>query len=332
VSGTRELETSAEEAILLLFLMAGSSVFLLRPRTYKEKMQACVIVPDVTDLKKFAQALQGLATATVKRPAPYLERIAGGAEEAALRLLIDMKGDDLVEKPGIAGLQAVAMGKVAWDQNQINRSTSVRLGLEYPELDVFKAACTHLGKGKILRGAKGDAFAVPASPLPELVAANLASGFHWARRFRELVSEKKDFSNMRFAQKGLHKMKEAIKDEDDRVVIDMFHAAWRNAMRELGDRAKRDGLQFERLVEVERERIRNAILRSKTADALAGWLMRFCADATRGAPLPVVQKNAPRLRSFLFNPRNAERLQNLLLFALVSYASEGQKTPKNGDN
>jgi hypothetical protein len=32
------------------------------------------------------------------------------------------------------------------------------------------------------------------------------------------------------------------------------------------------------------------------------------------------QQNQDRLRRFLFEPRNVERLQNLLLFALVSYA------------
>lgn len=84
----------------------------------------------------------------------------------------------------------------------------------------------------------------------------------------------------------------------------------------------REGVSFDRLAEVERERIRNSILRAKTADALAGWLLRFCADATKGAPLGTAQRQAARLRGFLFDQRNADRIQNLLLFALVTYASE----------
>lgn len=331
VNGARELEGPAEEVILLLFLMVGSSVFLLRPRTHEEKMQVCVVVPDVTNLLDFAKTLRRIASVAIQRPSPYLDRIAGGTEEAALRLLIDIKADPS-EPSGVAGFQAVAMGKVAWDKNQLNRSTSVRIGTKYPEFAVFEAANTHLGKGKILKGAKGDGYAVPVSHVPEFVAANLASGQHWARHFKDLVSEKKEFGRMRFAQKGLGYMREAVNDEDDRAVIDMFQGAWRNTMGELGDRARRDGLPFDSLVERERERVRNSILRARTADALAGWFLRFCADATKEAPLVPAQKNAARLRSFLFNPRNAERLQNLLLFALVSYASEDPKTQTNGDS
>lgn len=94
----------------------------------------------------------------------------------------------------------------------------------------------------------------------------------------------------------------------------------------MGERARRDGLNFERLVEVERERIRNAILRAKTADALAGWFLRFCADATKGGSLGSLRNEALRIREFIFNPRNFDRFQNLCLFALVSYASEDTRT------
>ena len=94
-------------------------------------------------------------------------------------------------------------------------------------------------------------------------------------------------------------------------------------MGEMGDRARRDGLNFSRLVEVERERMRNAILRAKTADALAAWFLRFCADATSGGSLTAMREDGDRVRKFIFNSRNFERFQNLCLFALVSYGSGG---------
>ncbi|WP_437589943.1 type I-MYXAN CRISPR-associated Cas8a1/Cmx1 [Sorangium sp. So ce1000] len=330
MAGVQALETGPEEAILLLYLMVGSAVFLLRPRTYKEKMQACVVVPDVRDLVAFSRALRAVARVDVERPrlsGGYLGRVAGGVEEAALRLLIDLTADDLREFPAIAGLQAIAMGKVAWDKNQVNRSASVRLGLTYPELDVFLCASKHkdLGKTRIVPGSKGDGYAVPKSPIPELVAANLAAGRHWAAHFRELVSESKDFSRMRFARKGLQAMKEVIKDGVDQAVIDLFHEAWHRKMGALGERARSEGAPFEWAVEREQERIRNSILRAKTADALAGWFLRFCADATQGGTLAAARKEAATLREFLFNERNASRLQNLLLFALVSYAKDDTK-------
>jgi CRISPR-associated protein Cas8a1/Csx13 len=293
-----------------------------------------VVIPGVDDLLAFSRSLHAIASVDVRvkrLSGTYLGRVVGGAEEAALRLLIDLTSDDVAERSGISGLQVVAMGKVAWDKNQINRSATARIGMKYPELEVFRRASTYLGKTRILQGSKGDGYAVPSSPVPELVAANLVAERHWAAHFRELVSEKRDFTNMRFAQKGLHHMKEAIKNEEDQAVIDMFQEAWRRTMGALGERARRDGLNFKRLLEVEQERIRNSILRSKTADALAGWFLRFCADATKGATLTAAKKESARLRTFLFSPRNAERLKNLLLFALVSYSKDETKTQTNGD-
>jgi CRISPR-associated protein Cas8a1/Csx13 len=333
MSGAKPLDATPDEAILLLFLMVGCSIFLLRPRTFKEKAQACVVIPDVNDLVAFSRAIHQVAMAGhgIKRFSnTYLGRVVGGAEEAALRFLLDLWAEDIGEQPGIIGCQAVAMGKVAWDKNQMNRSVSIKLGMVYPELDVFRQATTYLGQSKIIKSAKGEGFAIPCSPVPELLAANLAAGRHWAAHFRELVKEKKDFERMSWAKRGLIHMKDAITDQNDQSIIRAFHEAWNRKMGELGERARRDGLDFGRLVEVERERIRNAILRTKTADALAGWFLRFCADATKGASLGAIRDDAARLRTFIFNPRNTDRFQNLLLFALVSYSGDDSKQSSEG--
>jgi CRISPR-associated protein Cas8a1/Csx13 len=334
MTGALELETSPDEAILLLFLMVGCSIFLLRPRTYQEKAQYCVIVPDVINLKTYAAAIQRVAVAgtTIKRFSnSYLGRVVGGAEEAALRFLIDLQADDLVSERSITGCIAVAMGKVSWDANQINRSLIIKLKSDYPEIAVFRSANQYLGKTKIIKSKKGEGYAIPASPVPELVAANLAAERHWCANFKSLVSDKKDFQRMNYSQGGLKAMKEAIKDADDQAIIRAFHEAWRKTMGEFGERARRGEFIFERKVETEREKIRNSILRAKTADALASWFLRFCADATKGGSLSTIRENQSRIQKFIFNQRNFDRFQNLCLFALVSYASE-ESNPTNGGN
>jgi len=336
MSGALDLQAPTEEAILLLFLIVGCAIFLLRPRTYQEKAQSCVIVPDVRDLVAFARDLERIATAghSIRRFSnTYLGRVVGGAEEAALRFLIDMQADDVSSERSVAGCLAVAMGKVAWDANQVNRSIIAKLKGDYPEMDVFRAANTYLGGSKIIKSKKGDGYAIPASPIPELVAANLAAERHWCAHFKSLVSDKKDFDRMRFSKGGLKAMKEKIKDAEDQAIIRTFHEAWRLTMRGLYERARRDNLASpERLIEVERERMRNAILRAKTADALASWFLRFCADATKGGALAPLREDAGRIRDFIFNPRNFERFQNLCLFALVSYASDDTKAATGGAN
>jgi CRISPR-associated protein Cas8a1/Csx13 len=327
MSGALDLQAAAEDVILLLFLMVGVSIFHLRPRTYKEKAQYCVIVPDVTDLARFAQAIQRIATAGEDLPKSlgilsntYGGRIAGGLEEAALRFLLDLHAERMTDEPSVSGCLAVAMGRVSWDSNQINRSLVVRLRGTYPEIQVFRAAEV-LGKAKIFRTNKGEGYAIPGSPIPELVAANLAADRPWVSGFSYLTAEKKDFQRMRFWKGGLVAMRDAIENEGDKLVIKAFQEAWKFAMRALYERERTEGAKAERLLEVERERMRNAILRAKTPDMLASWFLRFCADSTKGAPLPAMQSHGDAIRKFIFNPRNFDRFQNLCLFSLVSYSS-----------
>jgi CRISPR-associated protein Cas8a1/Csx13 len=336
--GSLKLDTSADDAILLLFLVVGSCIFLLRPRTYQEKAQACIVIPDVTNLLFFAKASHRIAQTglELKRFSnTYLNRVVGGAEEAALRFLIDIQTiEGITNEPSIKGCQAIAMGKVAWDGNQMNRSICLRLDSKYPELDVFRAAYEGLGKSKIIKTKKGENLAIPASPIPELIAANLATNRHWAAHFSQLVDDKKKFKNIYFSNlKGeLTAMKDAIKDLDDQIIIRAFHEAWYRKMGKIADRSNRESINWERLVEVEQEQIRNAILRTKTTESLASWFLRFCADASKGQSLTTLREEGTRIRQFIFNPRNFERFQNLCLFALISYSSEKQKNTTKGEN
>ena len=88
------------------------------------------------------------------------------------------------------------------------------------------------------------------------------------------------------------------------------------------------------LLLVRQEKIRNELLRLKTSEAAANWFLKFCADATKGGSLAPIREDAELIREFIFNRRNFERLQNLLLFALVSYESDktNKEPNKNGDN
>ncbi len=326
-SGAEELFAPTEEAILLLFLIVGSVIFMLRPRTFKEKAQSCLVVPDVIDLVAFAKAISFINAQSQdlkKFSNTYLNRVVGGAEEAGLRFLLDLQADDLVqtEYKSVSGCVVVAMGKVAWDKNQVNRSMIAKVRGDYDEINVFTAARQYLGMSKIIKLENGDSFVIPSSPIPELIAANLAAERHWCFGFKTLVSEKKDFERMFYSIGGLRKMKDEIEDAEDKIIIDVFHDAWNNIMGDLGERARKGEFIFNVKVENEQEKMRNAILRAKTSDALASWFLRFCADASKKAPVRTLQKNGERVRKFIFNKRNFERFQNLCLFALVSYAGK----------
>jgi CRISPR-associated protein Cas8a1/Csx13 len=338
MTGKKSLQAPVEEVILLLFLMVGCSTFLLRPRTYKEKAQACIVIPDIIDLKNFALAMERISSKSQsfeRFTRNYLGRVVGGAEEAALSFLLDMTAqEDLGRERSIKGCQAIAMGKVAWDKNQINRSISVKIGGDYEELSVFRAAKQYLGKSKFIKMKDGKSFSVPDTSIPELIAANLAANQHWCNHFKELIAEKKDFRNLLFRKGWLHKVTKAIKDKEDISIIRAFHKAWQITLAQIYERADKSHLDPNRLIEVRQEKIRNEILRLKTSDSAASWFLKFCADATKGGSLGPIQEDAELIRSFIFNRRNFERLQNLLLFALVSYQPDKTKKEpnQNGEN
>lgn len=334
-SGAEELFAPTEEAILLLFLMVGSVIFMLRPRTFKEKAQSCLVVPDVIDLLAFAKAVSFINAQSQdlkKFSNSYLNRVVGGAEEAGLRFLLDLQADDLVqtEYKSVNGCVVVAMGKVAWDKNQVNRSLIAKVRGDYDEINVFTAARQYLGMSKVIKLENGDSFVVPSSPIPELIAANLANERHWCSNFISLVSEKKDFQQMFYSIGGLQKMKDEIKDLDDQIIIAVFQQAWGITMSNLSKRAESRNSDRYTDIDVRKERVRNEILRHKTTEQLAGWFLRFCADATKGDSLSSISKNREQIRKFIFNERNLERLRNLCLFALISY--EGKKKSDDGNN
>ncbi len=325
-TGAHALETSTEDAFLLTYLIVSCAVFLLPPANTRKQYEYCVVIPDVNDLVAFSSAVQRIAALKSdlrEFETLYLMRVVSGAAEGALRFLIDLKADDVGSERAVNGCLAISIGKVAWDPKQNTRSVITKIRDSYEELDIFRAAHKYLSRPKIFKNKKGENFIVLRSPIPVLVAANLADDRHWCDRFLNLVKEQDDFNDMlRFMRGGLRAMEKSIRDEDDQAIIRAFQEAWRLTMGEFGERAKRGEFIFERKVETEREKIRNSILRAKTADALASWFLRFCADATKGASLHALKSNGARIRAFIFNQRNFERFQNLCLFALVSYAGE----------
>lgn len=214
------------------------------------------------------------------------------------------------------------MGTVAWDKKQQNRSwiACVKPPKEYSDFGVFEAAEGTLGRAKIITTNKGEPFAIPASPLPDLIAANLAAGGRWSDGFRDLVAKKKDFVDLCYRREGLKAMRNAIHDEIDGLVIRLFQEAWDVKRNALSDRAVRDHLDYYTMVDGERERVRNGVLRCKSPDLLVQWLLSFVADARRKEPISFLSREGETLRRFLFDPRNVDRVQNLL-FALVSSPS-----------
>jgi len=334
--GARALEASPQDAFLLLFLMVASATFLIRPRDPRKNTHSCIVIPDVSDLRAFAKSLHSIAAVgrgTEGLTDSYVGHVVGGAEEAALRFLIDLKAFDVARERGVKGCLAITMTKVAWDKKQFNRSMIARLRETYPELSIFLAANQYLGERRTSKNRKDQTQVWLSSYVPALVAANLAGEpkRHWCANFRTLVHNNEDFTRMciRKVREGLQMVNKEVKDADDRLIIDIFHKAWNLSMGVMGERANREGFSANDLFSDRRERMRNEILRAKSTEQLAGWFLRFCTSAARRSPIPSLKHENERVRRFIFDRHNFDRFQNLCLFALLTYDEEDFKKKGN---
>jgi CRISPR-associated protein Cas8a1/Csx13 len=335
LSGAVGLEVSGNEAFLLLYLIVGCPLYATRGAD-QDKYQYAVVVPNVVQLQEYAETLQRWMRSEHNSAElfGFVERVAGGIEEAAMHFLLQMEANRIVKRRGVkaggvGGCLTFSMGKVPWDKNQMNRSLTKEIRWDYEEREVFRAAKSSvLGQNRIV--VKEDkVYVFPASAVPALIAANLGSGQPWYAGLANLMAEQKDFNRLMSMRGGFREMYDQIRNEQDRMFIETFHEAWRRTLAQLGERSTKEGLQFSRLCEVERERMRNTILRLRTSEALANWFLQFCASATRGGVLPAVRSNMGEMHEFLFSPRNFARLQNLSLFALLSY--QGKEEEVNND-
>lgn len=331
MTGTVPLEAAGHEVFLLLYLMAGCQLYLVRSDILKEKSQYCVLVPDVCDLQLFtSHMIHGtVRSQNINRDEwfGFEKRIAGGAEEAALRFIVERLAVEGAnpEAFGIKGFQIVSMGKVAWDGNQINRSSIRYARTHYDELNVFRTALrSRLGETRPIPLKSGEFLWVKETRFPAMVAANLVADRHWCDGLRDWVSEQKEFNQLKFYRKELGAVSKALQDEQDKAVIQVMHEAIKRLYGKLGERANREGVNFERLTEVELERMRNSILRAKSMETLTQWFMHFCSTVSSGKNISLFGEHKELLYKFLFESRNFNRFQNLCLFALLSYESSNK--------
>lgn len=141
LTGSTALEANADEVILLLFLVAGCSVFHLRSKYMEAKAQSCLILPDVVDLVAFTNAVERVVAAGSNFKMfsnSLLGRHAGGAEEAALRFVIDLHtAQSITSERSISGCQAIAMEKLLGMQTRLTEAVQFEFEMTIPKWESF---------------------------------------------------------------------------------------------------------------------------------------------------------------------------------------------------
>jgi hypothetical protein len=302
--GAAPLPASEEEEFLLRFLCVACPVFSIH--CGDDRFRSSIVVPRVRDLCKFAIRLHRLASPDALCFGVG-GRFAGGAEEAALRLITDLEAGETTEDLGSESAVVFTMGTVAWDLKQRNRSRVSRITGDVAGSRLFRKVESLLGRPRVATNKEGGKFLTARSALPALVAGNLARDLHWLTGFSDLREDNY------YQRRGLSMLIEELPSVEQEL-IDAIHQGLKVAFAKAGKRAEDEHADFGSLCDKERARVRTELLRIRGSDTAARWVVDYCTR--HGVQV------APKVATLVFGD-DWQRVVNLCLFALCSYTGQG---------
>jgi CRISPR-associated protein Cas8a1/Csx13 len=334
-----KLSEPIETALALLFAPVGVIYYMLRSHAKGRKARLAMLVPEIQDLKLYAEIRQAFAAQGV------LDLTASSTSDAALRMIISIEanraGNQFAEFAGGSFIcRMITFGIVPWNEKQKSR-TYVRSvvsgqlgGLEnYRKADaIFKnrwqlVQAKHDRKGN---QTEPERYFVTTYSAREFIADNIAQGRAWYYDLVTYMNSKESREQLLYEREELNEMVEnaSYDDESERVFISVCHESWRRRMGKLGERARRESLGdsgFKRLVRKEAEKLRTALAHSKNADTLRETVVDFWA---RGGANPALQGDGLINLLPLFNEKNWRKTRDLALLALISYKPQ---TPEEAE-
>ena len=311
-SGATTLTEPPARLLPLRFAPIGCAFFRVchREADGKRSDHTAVVVPELDDLEQFAQ----LRAAVPRSSLDYLW--TAGPGEAALRLLFLETAGTHARRARPQACEVTAFDKVPWSPQQLVRVSVMRVdgGRAEPGRRAYLAVRRALPARPCSTEDGTVWWSVPQ--VPELAAANVASGRAWWRGFAEFATQHRH--DLSYEQEGLHMVltsKDALPDGAERAFVEACHEAWRRRLGELGQRARQEGSDFRALVDRDYERLRIRFSRAKTAPDLRNAVTDFWARARAQETL---QEHWPELLPFL-DARKWREGRDLALLALASY-------------
>ncbi|MCI0412375.1 type I-MYXAN CRISPR-associated Cas8a1/Cmx1 [bacterium] len=332
VHAATKVTERVEKALALLYAPVGVFYYAIRSRYRGRKARLAMIVPEVSDLQTYSEIRQAFAQQGV------LELTASSASDAALRMLVSIEANKAVnELTNYLGesfmCRVVTFGIVSWNEKQKTRTYTRSIhGGSLPGLDDYRKASAIFKnrwqkvdakmdrKGKII---EPERYFVKTYSARELIAENVAQKKPWYQDLTTFMSQKETRNQLLFEREELHQMVEkAFLDDSERIFIRVCHESWRRRMGKLGERATKEGANFQSLVRRESERLRTSLARSKNAETLRETVVDFWARA--GTNQELQREGLAKLLP-LFNENNWRKARDLALLALISYQPQSDE-------
>jgi CRISPR-associated protein Cas8a1/Csx13 len=320
------LREPPELALCLLFAPVGAIFFQVASRRTGRKTRTALILPTVESLRSYCtlrlvHAARGVLALTAASPT-----------DAALQLALLAEEQEQVDRLD-GPIRVMAFGIVSWNEKQKSRTAAYTVTpRELPNLDNYDRACRIFKNRWQLVPAKKDrkgnvkepehSFVRPYTAR-EIIADNVANRRYWYARFADYMTRADTRVALQFERKELYQMtQQADYDHpNERVFIQACHEAWRRRLGQLGERSRREHIQFGRLASGDFEKLRVSLARCKNASTLRAALTDFWS---RAGSLPALQEGWAAVLPLLEEDQ-WQKARDLSLLALASYQPSNEQ-------
>lgn len=319
-SSSTRFEETPEQALILLFAPIACYYFLLRSKLRDKRAQYALIIPEVTDLEKYAAYRQNPHL----REASYKDFFASGLGDAGLRFLTEETTAEIAQTFGLERCQVLTLGTVAWASQQKTRTDLYMVEVQTKACENYKISCNWFSDYVV---AGQDGSFISSSFARELIAENLAKNQPWYAGFADKVNSNELFEKLTYERGGLFKMiKKAKYDEQDKLFVQICHEAIKFTYGKIYQNKKRGedlNSKFDRAT----IKMRAGLSRCKSADSFREYITDFWSRAGR---LPTLQAHWPEMMELITDKQSWKKARDLALLALASYKKD--ETNKNEED
>lgn len=311
-SSDTSFEELPENAFLLLFAPVSCYYYILRSKLRDKRAQYALVIPEITDLEKYAQYRQNQHL----RNAIYKDFHASGLGDAGLKFLTLDATANIAQTFGIQRCQVLTLGTVAWATQQKTR-TDMYVVEATDEVCHNYTVCDNELPDKGIAGKDGGF--VATSLAKELIAENLAKNLPWYSGISDKVNSNELFQKLAYERGGLYQVIQKIQSNElEKLFVKACHEAIRFTYGQISEQAekRKEIPNFDR----ETVKIRTGLGRCKNSETFREFITDFWS---RAGKLPTLQQHWEELMEFVMLEKNWKKSRDLALLALASYKGTG---------
>jgi len=311
----------ADRFLPLLFAPIGTVPFRLSATMRREKLDYALVVPDVEDLRDFAEARRALVGGA-------LAMRAAGPGDAALVLYGRLHALGLLRRLRVRSCTVMGLGTVAWASQQKTRTQMVTVETP-PDMLLERIDLVQRYLPARIRPRDDGAGFVDLPAWRQLSTENLAAGRPLWTGLGEALHDKDLRKKLLSFEHALVKelvkammAKDLLGTARQQQFVEACHEAIRRRYAMLHDRITREDLDAKALFDREREQIRTSLGRCKNAATFRGAVIDLWA---RGGSNSSLRSNWRMMLDF-FGEEGWQLGRDLSLLALASYAPRERLT------